>query len=79
MLSRPASVAPEQRTAAGTQGGPGSGCGPAPLLSAPPGRLLFPALTREAHALRPSLPAAGGGKRKGLLFSSLPFCRSPGC
>lgn len=38
--------------------------------------MLFPVLTREAQALPPSLPAAGAGKRKGLLLFSPCFSLS---
>ncbi|EDL38795.1 RIKEN cDNA 4930504E06, isoform CRA_b [Mus musculus] len=49
---------------------------PAPPGSARP--LAFPG-SHQRGTRAPSLPAAGGGKRKGLLFFSLPFCGSPGC
>lgn len=41
---------------------------PALLLTAPPGRLLFPALTREAHALRP-FPRQAEGRERVCCFS----------
>lgn len=64
------------RAAAGTRGGVISCCCPALLLPALPAA-CFPG-SHQRGTRAPSLPAAGGGKRKGLLFFSLPFCGSPG-
>lgn len=64
-------MAPEQRAAAGVQRGLIGCCCPALLLLLPalPGRLLFPVLTREAHALRP-FPRQAEGREGSVVFLS---------
>lgn len=64
-------MAPEQKAAAGVQRGLIGCCCPALLLLLPalPGRLLFPVLTREAHALRP-FPRQAEGRERSVVFLS---------